>query len=782
MYDYVYDETTGGILLTIDESKIAKEPRPVYAAELDLLGFDKFWKYDKQNDAPYMWAEANVYVYRGKIVARLKGGNVFDKPEIVLALNEDGTPISPENDGGKLRVVNIEKMVKKNHEKIMILEQTTVKSIQASYNKFRGKIDSFHVAFSGGKDSIVLLELIKKSLPLKSYFVIFGDTGMEFPDTYETVAIVKEQCKKEGIDFYVSKSHMDVSDTWDIFAPPSRTLRWCCSVHKSTPQTLFLRHLTEKKDFIGLDYVGVRAYESERRKKYTVENYGKKQKGQYSHNSILHWSSAEVWLYIFTNNLVINNAYKKGNARAGCLFCPMSNGANNYIRRQCYTNEIDFFIDKVKERYACDKRKKSQIITYITNGGWNARKNGRDLTDNPNRYIEITNKNHLRRIEVVSPTSNWLEWIKTLGNVQAVDDVKYTLSYEDTLISFEVKDNDKGYTVSVCKDELKPSLSKLFKQVFRKASYCVGCRVCETNCKLGRLVFEDGNVKIDNCIHCHECHDVDSGCLAFHSLRYPQGGGDNMKKSLNAYADHAPKYEWFKSFFELKDGFFINNSLGPNQFDIFKRFLKEAGLREEMNFSQFAEMIEKMGWESPESLALMLVNLVAESLQFQWYVKNLEIGQSYTRAFVESQLNELGVKEKDSKSIVKAFKRIVDTPFGATLQFGNYYKESKTEYLCRTKCFVEDNRVILYSLYKFAEKCDDFKEFNLSALYDTEVEREGVSPALIFGIEREEFEQALKGLSAKYPEYIFASFTHNLERITLREDKTSVDVLSLFNN
>jgi phosphoadenosine phosphosulfate reductase len=36
------------------------------------------------------------------------------------------------------------------------------------------------------------------------------------------------------------------------------------------------------------------------------------------------------------------------------------------------------------------------------------------------------------------------------------------------------------------------------------------------------------------------------------------------------------------------------------------------------------------------------------------------------------------------------------------------------------------------------------------------------------------------GLSAKYPEFINASFTHDLEKITLARDRTSQDVLSLF--
>lgn len=44
MYSYTYDVETGGILLNSSPTNFSKEPRPVYASELDLLGFDKYWK------------------------------------------------------------------------------------------------------------------------------------------------------------------------------------------------------------------------------------------------------------------------------------------------------------------------------------------------------------------------------------------------------------------------------------------------------------------------------------------------------------------------------------------------------------------------------------------------------------------------------------------------------------------------------------------------------------------------------------------------------------------
>jgi phosphoadenosine phosphosulfate reductase len=41
-------------------------------------------------------------------------------------------------------------------------------------------------------------------------------------------------------------------------------------------------------------------------------------------------------------------------------------------------------------------------------------------------------------------------------------------------------------------------------------------------------------------------------------------------------------------------------------------------------------------------------------------------------------------------------------------------------------------------------------------------------------------ERLLNGLTAAHPDFINATFTHDLDKITLRDDKTSEDVLSLF--
>lgn len=774
MYSYTFDPITGGLLLNSSPTLFSKEPRPVYAAEMNLLGFSKYWEYENQNEIPYMWAESNVYWYRGVQIAKTKGGDLFLAPELVPTIDPEGKIPFAKTTGEKLVPIDIEAMCNANSELLTIIQDATVKLIVKAYEKYKNKLDIFHVAFSGGKDSAVLLDLVKKALPKGSFVVIFGDTGMEFPDTYEAVKVTQQQCDEDGTPFYIARSHFEPEESWKLFGPPARVLRWCCSVHKSTPQTLLMRSITGKNDYVGLDFVGVRAHESLARSKYEVENFGKKQKGQYSHNPILDWTSAEIWLYIFANKVHINKAYMKGNSRAGCLFCPMSGGCSDYFRYQGYGNEIDQYIERIERTYSSSSEE--QTRTYVANGGWCARNNGRNLVDNPARCIENKSNGKIE-IKVIAPKTNWKEWIKTIGSL-IENDGEYSVNFEEEIIPIEYKVTPNGYIVSISEaiSKKNPKFSKLFRQVFRKAAYCAGCKVCETNCRRGCISFVNGDVKIDNCIQCHQCHLIDSGCLLFHSLRQPQGGGNTMK-SLNSFADHAPKREWLVSFFDLKEDFFSYHELGPMMYDMFRRFLKDAGLNDKNHFTAFAELISEIGWETETALGLILTNLAMENPQIAWYITNMDINYYYERSQIEDMLMAAEVKPKDAKSIVKAFKRITETPFGTVLNFGCFTDDDD---LVRTKCYISDNRVLLYALYKFVEKCNCPREMHISYLFNEDIERDGISPVRIFGLYDEtELRSMLLGLSARYPEFINATFTNDLKTVTLRE-KTSLDVLELF--
>ena len=760
MYSYTFDQETGGIILNSTPTNFSKEPRPVYAGEMDILGFDKYWNYSKQNETPYMWSEANTYWYRNVKIATIKGGDLYTAPDLVPARDELGEVLFGGSSGYELLPIDIAKMCEKNRELMTVIEDATVKKIVKAYEKYKKKMDIFHVAFSGGKDSAVLLDLVKKALPKDSFVVIFGDTGMEFPDTYDAVAVTKEQCDAEGIPFYYARSQFEPEESWKIFGPPSRTLRWCCSVHKSTPQTIKMREITGKDDYTGLDFVGVRQQESLARSTYEYENYGKKQKGQYSFNPILEWTSAEVWLYIYLNDIFVNKAYTKGNSRAGCLLCPMSGGCSDYFRHYNYSEKIDRFVDIIQSMNGWDSHSKKDMQTYITSGGWDNRRSGRGIKDNYLKYKEKTADGRVE-IELIDPSADWREWLKTANT---------------DIMQYSVQPTNRGYIFTV--DEMlfkkHPSEGKYFRQALRKAAYCVGCKVCETNCKHGHLKFVDGKLSISDCIRCHECHEIPAGCHVYNSLKIPQG--EKKMKTINCFDDHAPKRDWLVSFFDMQNEFFTDHSLGPNMFTHFKRFLRDAKLIEGNKCTEFSKLICSIGWETATALGLILVNLAYENAQFEWYIQGMDIGIFYDSDEVKETLKALDLKDKAANSVVKSFKRIVDTPFGTVLGFG-YTSDND---IVRSKCTLEDNKVLLYALYKFVEKCNLDKEFHLSYLLDENIDRDGVSPVRLLGLyEEDELKARLQGLSEAYPDFINATFTNDLKTITLR-DKSADDVLNLF--
>ena len=142
------------------------------------------------------------------------------------------------------------------------------------------------------------------------------------------------------------------------------------------------------------------------------------------------------------------------------------------------------------------------------------------------------------------------------------------------------------------------------------------------------------------------------------------------------------------------------------------------------------------------------------------------------------------------RNITDAFKMIlIKTPFGEEFGLGRCdYDEKVSANGVETitlRSFYRDSwsnpnpLVVLYSLYKFAEACGEYYQFTLSRLLDHTVDSDGISPTEIFGIDRETMMKLLNGLTINYPDYITASFTLDLDSITLNAEKTSADVLAL---
>lgn len=772
MYSYDYDIETGGIILNSSPLSFSKEPRPVYYKELDILGFDKYWDYDKNDTYPYMWAEANNYFYRGRKVAQTRGGSCYETPKIVIL--DD-----PEPNGEKLRFIDVPEMVRRNSIILDGLVQDTIKKVYNTYQQYDGKVDVFYVAFSGGKDSVVTLDIVQRALPHNAFKVLFGDTGMEFPDTYRTVEEIENYCIENDISFIRSKSGHKPQDTWKQFGPPSKVTRWCCSVHKTAPQILALRECTGKANFTGMAFVGIRANESAARSDYDYVSLGEKHKGQYSCNPILEWNSAELYLYIFSQNLIINDAYKKGNNRAGCLVCPNVSEKNAYFRRACYQEEVDEYMDLITNMYKESIPSNERMKEFMENTGWKARMNGRDVSVKID--CEETIVGSVQLIKVRNPKTDWKEWIKTIG-VLLNESSPHKVAFRDKEYSFELKEVEDGYDVYIQNDLAKTDslFVKLLKNVFHKSACCIGCRECEADCHNGCISMKDGLLTIsESCVHCSQCHKVDRGCLIYKSLEMPKGGSKMEHKSLNSYSTHAPKMEWIKQYFEYKVDFSMKNDLGSQMISFFKKFLRDAGMMEGDSFSELAKIVDHLGLDNESSWGIMLANL-AYSPQINWFVRNMSFGEELKKEYITSMIVETGANQRAAVDIFRSLTRFVELPFNE-VGLGYAEKEkNRAVAIIRTGWKNPDARVILYSLFKFAEACGVYYQFTLSRLFNYGIESDGVSPTLIFGLDRNEMEKILNGLSVNYPEFINASFTHDLDNITLRNDKSANDVLTLF--
>jgi len=195
----------------------------------------------------------------------------------------------------------------------MLIEQTLmgdIDKVAISVDRIKSfePLDGYYLAFSGGKDSVVL-----KALTLMA--------GVKFDAHYSVTTIDPPELVR-----FIRSNHPDV--IWERPAKPFlsrlvekgfplRKQRWCCSEFK------------EKGGHGRFVLTGIRKAESfKRSSRKMIETCFKDLSKKYL-NPIFDWSDAEVWEFIRGHNIPYCSLYDEGFKRIGCVMCPM-----NYWRKR----------------------------------------------------------------------------------------------------------------------------------------------------------------------------------------------------------------------------------------------------------------------------------------------------------------------------------------------------------------------------------------------------------------------------------------------------------------
>ena len=206
------------------------------------------------------------------------------------------------------------------------------------------------VAWSGGKDSTVLLHLVLKFEP--RIVVIFNNTGVEFP---ETLKFVKRLTKEWDLNLHIAKPgeknfwwclehrgypllgktftrrRVGVSDKQrKVIESGARLSPACCWYCKEKPSLDKCRALG-----IDLTFLGIMADESRRRKFNWMEFgdfYCTKKENMWKVHPLSIWREEDIWEYHRLHSLPLCEIYRMGHRRNGCWPCGMDiNFPDNHL-------------------------------------------------------------------------------------------------------------------------------------------------------------------------------------------------------------------------------------------------------------------------------------------------------------------------------------------------------------------------------------------------------------------------------------------------------------------
>ena len=782
MYSYKWNRKTGGYTLVPQTGKfVAAEIRPVFAEELKLIGFDEHFDFDENEKRPICWAKQNTYLYRGEEIAKLEK-------------TQYGRPLTPNYLVGKkaLKPVDVESMLADpaNVELMAALVADTQKRIKELYDQFAQSCDGAYIAFSGGKDSVLLLDLCHRTLPL-SVPVVFSDTDMELPDTYEMWKTIQERYPERT--FLLAKAPVPALENWKTFGPPSQTIRWCCTIHKSTPAIIKLREFYDKSSIRTQALVGVRNDESFRRSTYEDVSDSVKNTSQVNTQVIREWSAHELWLFTLAKDLPINHAYRKGLTRVGCILCPESSERHIWFVNKLYPEKVALFNNIITKVLGKTFVSKEDEQNYLACTGWRARRNGTELInriDHPDEKIDGSVVTWLIAGKYLPQLK---EWLQTLGVLYS-DDSNVNIQYRDA----------KGREHVLCLDIIEAKAEMVYcrfafentseikvfgknvRLCMHKAISCVGCRACEVECGSGALTFTEHGVKIDStkCKHCLRCHSADYGCWSFKS-RGASKMTNNSFAGMGAYQTFGLREEWVSDYVDKKENFSQLSALGVRMIPSARTWFRQAGLMKEgscepcklLQVAEVKDVANRCLWDS------MWMGLVQHSAVVKWFVTATEVGKEYTPDDLFTMIgNE--VKDSTKKSGLSALRdMLTKSPFGT----GNYpvvqvaMKGKQVASMTRVAHAVED-LALLYGMFLIAAEAEQ-SAFSVSQLMNADFSAKYISPLVAFAMPVAEFKQQCQGLANRYGDFIHCNFTLGLDEIKVKtDDKTIEDVVDLMLN
>ena len=508
---------------------ISTDMRPVFPEENALVSIILEGDPDRYQ-ASSVWYGSGMYIVDGKKV-KLPITKINKLPVEEIKQIKEKYDLFAEKIDYTFFDEFAEKFVQANADRYNYITEEAVHFVQQYKNKYA--VEDMMVSFSGGKDSTVTSHVVNRALGTNKVLHVFGDTTLEFPYTLEYKKRFSKNEESQGVRVLTAKNReKDFEQLCGVVGPPSRVMRWCCTVFKTGAIQKTISSAFKDKNNI-LSFQGIRHNESASRSKYERESESPKISKQTVASPIIDWIDYDVWLYILTTKIDFNFAYRLGWTRVGCWCCPNNGGWSEFLAKvhmyDQYVHWHELLVNFAKQIGKTDPE------TYVDDGGWKARQGGNGLVAAQTSVVSFepcATDERAFNYDLQRPITDELYELfkpfgyinkefgnKRLGEVYVMDKVgKVVLILQgrigSTKLKVIIKDIHiaKARTLSVAEGKVQCQLTKY--------QMCLGCKACESVCKFDAInVKDDGMGKIsysidsNKCKRCTECvGHFDAGC------------------------------------------------------------------------------------------------------------------------------------------------------------------------------------------------------------------------------------------------------------------------------